>query len=999
MADFSSSDVLLAAAVEIRVKEDLLRKDLARAKQTVQQTTDAMTKMSISKMKDRSKALTRLDKLEQQQTVRSVQAKIAANKTLGRTVAKSISDNKKAATEKLRTGREVARVQRDEIGRLGRMSSAFRMLGVQVTIAGAIITATFKKMLDQFIKFETSMRRATAVTTFSLAQYTQMSKMAEDASKSLNIAASSTADAFYFLGSAGLSAENQMKAFIPVVTLAKAAVIDAGQAAEIMVDTMKGFKISFEETEHVAAVLAKSVISSNMNFLQLGETLSLVAGVARTTNNSLEETAAMIQLMANVGIKGTRAGTTLRRSMLNLSAPSAKIQRLFSQLSIEIETQSGKIKPYVQLVGEISDALKDATEGQKQMAFKTLFGARAIAGQIEVFGAGAAAIRSMVRELELVGDTHEEIAKKQLVAFGEEVGKIKQEIADLSRHLSSKFVPTLKSMSKWIGDVTGKLKKFSDRHELLSGTIVGTGLAMGGLLLISGAALTTLASLALVATGLGIGFLTLTIATAGVAAVLALLIGAVTFMIVKSELAKQKIKALNDEIKRNTTFLKNAAKANREWADSFGRITPTKQMERIQKATEAMQLSIQRSNTALGMLSRMLIRPDVIPESNIRELAEQHNIEPIIRTKLTKGQFGQTIITSVTIDKKATIKAIIEIEREKVARAKRTIEVLRGAETKAHQAALDDQAKLRGATAIWSRETLEETVSMYDKIRGHADEYFSTNVNLLEELQKEQLKNFKQNEFFSEKIKDTQISNFKKIQAEHKRILIEEFELEKAMRSDSFIGGLQAGTQELIRDLKTAGQHGVEMANTIKESMSSAFATMVEEGGTFKDAMVAFATDIRNAFAKIAADKLAAAAISGGISTFSSFLGGGGNVSSPSFDPGGELVMHRGGLVGATTGIRRVVSPGTFNNAPRLHKGLNPDEFPAILQSGERVIPRGQSSALSGTPDITVNIINESSNKLTTETSNIRFDINKMIIDVIVKDYQQNGPTRNLFNG
>jgi hypothetical protein len=40
--------------------------------------------------------------------------------------------------------------------------------------------------------------------------------------------------------------------------------------------------------------------------------------------------------------------------------------------------------------------------------------------------------------------------------------------------------------------------------------------------------------------------------------------------------------------------------------------------------------------------------------------------------------------------------------------------------------------------------------------------------------------------------------------------------------------------------------------------------------------------------------------------------------------------------------------------APRLHNGLAADEFPAVLQKGERVIPKGKSAG--NTNNITINV-------------------------------------------
>ena len=72
-------------------------------------------------------------------------------------------------------------------------------------------------------------------------------------------------------------------------------------------------------------------------------------------------------------------------------------------------------------------------------------------------------------------------------------------------------------------------------------------------------------------------------------------------------------------------------------------------------------------------------------------------------------------------------------------------------------------------------------------------------------------------------------------------------------------------------------------------------------------------------------------------------------------------VLHAGGMVGGAA-PQRMVPAMAFANAPRMHSGgwagLRPDEVPAILQKGERVLNRrearnyGQSSA----QNITINI-------------------------------------------
>jgi len=91
-----------------------------------------------------------------------------------------------------------------------------------------------------------------------------------------------------------------------------------------------------------------------------------------------------------------------------------------------------------------------------------------------------------------------------------------------------------------------------------------------------------------------------------------------------------------------------------------------------------------------------------------------------------------------------------------------------------------------------------------------------------------------------------------------------------------------------------------------------------------------------------------------GISLASLFGGGGAaaaasgtglNWSTGSSITSGIRLFHAGGVVGAGGPVRYMPHAAeVFAAAPRLHSGLAPDEMPAILQRGERVIPRSAAS-------------------------------------------------------
>lgn len=118
---------------------------------------------------------------------------------------------------------------------------------------------------------------------------------------------------------------------------------------------------------------------------------------------------------------------------------------------------------------------------------------------------------------------------------------------------------------------------------------------------------------------------------------------------------------------------------------------------------------------------------------------------------------------------------------------------------------------------------------------------------------------------------------------------------------------------------------------------------------------------------------------------------GGIKIGLPS-PPATAAVPHSGGMVGVTPFPQRIVPSRVFDYAPRLHRGLAPDEYPAILQAGERVVPRGGSA----TGNVIINIENKGSPLKIDSYKEIWADADTKIVNVVVDNYYKNGPIRQL---
>ncbi|HMJ67583.1 MAG TPA: phage tail tape measure protein [Cyclobacteriaceae bacterium] len=115
-----------------------------------------------------------------------------------------------------------------------------------------------------------------------------------------------------------------------IVDLATATGEDLAKSAEIVGSTLRAFQIDAQESGRVAEVMAIGFNTSALALDNFGEAMKYVAPVANAANLSLEQTTALLGVLADNGVKGSMAGTSLRKIISDLGQGAAPIlnQRL-----------------------------------------------------------------------------------------------------------------------------------------------------------------------------------------------------------------------------------------------------------------------------------------------------------------------------------------------------------------------------------------------------------------------------------------------------------------------------------------------------------------------------------------------------------------------------------------------------------------------------------------------------------------------------------------------
>ena len=186
-------------------------------------------------------------------------------------------------------------------------------LTAPITALGAISFNVFKN-------FEAEMAKVQAVSGATAEEFEALSKNAKDLGASTMFSAREVATLQTEFAKLGFTATEITKVTGATLALAQASGTDLARAAEVAGSTLRAFGMDASETNRVTDVMASSFSSSALDMETFAESMKFVAPVAKSAGMSLEETSAMLAVLANAGIKGSQAGTALRRIISEIGA-------------------------------------------------------------------------------------------------------------------------------------------------------------------------------------------------------------------------------------------------------------------------------------------------------------------------------------------------------------------------------------------------------------------------------------------------------------------------------------------------------------------------------------------------------------------------------------------------------------------------------------------------------------------------------------------------------
>lgn len=313
----------------------------------------------------------------------------------------AVSDIRKVNTAVKKTTQDTAAGAKQQAGILSKLKSSW--LGVVAGIGASVIA--IKKIIGLSKDFQFEIAKVASVSGVARKE---LEEIARTAGKTTVFSAKEAAQALFELGKAGLKTADDMRnALNPSLRLAIAGELSLAEATSTVVKTVSIFGLRMADSARVVDVLAQAANSSVTSVGELSQAMKFAGPIAKLVGLNVENTAAIMALMANNGINATMAGTSLRMALLRLAKPTSEARSVLAKYNISLSDLKNSLDDPVKLFNLLRPAVQNASDAQALLGVRS----SALAG---VINKSNEEISAMVDLMDNAGGAAEALEKERL---------------------------------------------------------------------------------------------------------------------------------------------------------------------------------------------------------------------------------------------------------------------------------------------------------------------------------------------------------------------------------------------------------------------------------------------------------------------------------------------------------------------------------------------------------------------------------------------------------
>ncbi len=349
-------------------------------------------------------------------------------------------------------------------------SNAVKGVGTAVAAIG-MAAAPIKAVVGVSMDFSTAMSKVKAITGATATDMQKLTEQAELLGRTTPYTATKSAEAMTYLGMAGWNTTQILAGMPSMLDLATASGADLAMVADILSDDLTAFGMSAEQAAHMADVFAAASTNSNTDVTMMGETFKYAGAVAGALGYSLEDVAVATGLMANAGIKGEQAGTSLRAIMTRLVSPPKAAAEAMGQLGISVTNADGTVKPFMQTMEELRDKFSGLSDSEKAEMATSIAGQEAMSGFLSVVNASEGDFEKLCSAVDNADGAASKMAATMHDNLQGDLTDAQSAIEGIAIAIGNALTPNLRIVTKGIVEAANKMAAWAQEHQGLIATL------------------------------------------------------------------------------------------------------------------------------------------------------------------------------------------------------------------------------------------------------------------------------------------------------------------------------------------------------------------------------------------------------------------------------------------------------------------------------------------------------------------------------------------------
>lgn len=330
-----------------------------------------------------------------------------------------------------------------------------RLTGLlKASVIGLVAAFSFRKVISGFqnligvtANFQRSMSEVRSVIAdITDEQFKKLEDKAKELGSTTSKSATEAAQGLKFLALAGFSVEEQLTAIEPVLRLSEASGLDLARASDLATDSMSALGLEADELNGYLDIIVNTQSRANTSTGQLLEAFVAAGGTLKDYNVSLEESSALMAVMANRGIKGAEAGNSFNTVMINLATGAGKAGKAMKALGINAFDNEGQFRGVTQVLQDVNEKLKGYTP-EAQKVYKSMISGKTQVKAFNALLAGAAEeLTGLTNELGNSDNKLNDIAQQMQDNYKGAVSSFKSALEGLIIAIGERLLPVLTKM-------------------------------------------------------------------------------------------------------------------------------------------------------------------------------------------------------------------------------------------------------------------------------------------------------------------------------------------------------------------------------------------------------------------------------------------------------------------------------------------------------------------------------------------------------------------------